>query len=89
MKVKDGFVVREVAGQAVVVATGEASRDFHGMVKLNGTGKLIWEALAAGLSEGEIAQKLVAEYADVTPEKAAEDVRSFVSQMREAGFIVE
>lgn len=88
MRVKDGFVVREVAGQAVVIATGEASRDFHGMVKLNATGKVIWEALAEGLAEDAVADKLVAAY-DVAPEKAAEDVAAFVAQMREAGFLAE
>ena len=88
MRVKDGFVVREVAGQAVVIATGEASRDFHGMVKLNSTGKVIWEALAEGLSEEAIVEKLAVEY-DVSSDKAAEDVAAFVAQMQEAGFIAE
>ena len=40
VRIKDGFVLRDVAGQTVVIATGEASRDFHGMVKLNGKGFL-------------------------------------------------
>ena len=40
VRIKDGFVLRDVAGQTVVIATGEASRDFHGMVKLNGTGRV-------------------------------------------------
>lgn len=36
MKIKDGFVLRQVAGQGVVIATGEASKEFSGMVKLTG-----------------------------------------------------
>ena len=35
MRIKEGFVLREVAGQVVVIATGEASKGFHGMIKLN------------------------------------------------------
>ena len=31
MRIKNGFVLREVAGQIMVIATGEASKDFHGM----------------------------------------------------------
>lgn len=88
MRVKDGFVLREVAGQTVVIATGEASRDFHGMVKLNETGRVIWESLANGVSEAGIVERLTAEY-DVTPEKAADDVATFVAQMRDAGFLAE
>ena len=32
MRIKNGFVLREVAGQNMVIATGEASKDFHGMI---------------------------------------------------------
>jgi tRNA U34 5-carboxymethylaminomethyl modifying GTPase MnmE/TrmE len=45
MKIKQGFVVREVAGKSVAVATGALSREFHGMVTLNGTGKFLFEEL--------------------------------------------
>ena len=86
MKIKDGFVLRQVAGQGVVIATGEASKEFSGMVKLNGTGSFIWERVAEGLDEDAIAKALVAEY-DVTPEKAASDVAAFVAKMRENGFL--
>ena len=42
MKIKDGFVLRDIAGDTVVIATGELSKTFHGMIKLNSTGKEIW-----------------------------------------------
>lgn len=45
MRIKQGFVMRDVAGQAVAIATGEASKSFHGMVKLNGTGADIWRCV--------------------------------------------
>ena len=51
MRIKEGFVLREVAGQAMVIATGEASKEFHGMVKLNESGKIIWKGLMDGLTE--------------------------------------
>lgn len=86
MRIKDGFVLREVAGQAVVIATGEASKNFHGMIKLNATGKVIWEGLAAGKSDDEIAADLVGAY-DVSPEKAAADVAKFVQQVADQGFL--
>lgn len=34
MKIKNGFVLRDVGGQAVVIAVGEASKTFHGMDNL-------------------------------------------------------
>ena len=52
MRIKQGFVMRDVAGQAVVIATGDASRDFHGMVKLNQTAAVVWHGVEEGL-DGE------------------------------------
>lgn len=87
MRIKNGFVLREVAGQIMVIATGEASKDFHGMIKLNGTGKEIWLGLQEGLSETDIAKRLQEKY-DVVYEKAAQDTRAFLQQMEEMGFLI-
>lgn len=88
MRIKDGFVLREVAGQVMVVATGEASKDFHGMIKLNSTGKRIWQGISDGLSADEIARSLAAEY-NVSEEKALADVNTMTERMSQAGFLCE
>ena len=87
MRIKKGFVLREVAGQIMVIATGEASKDFHGMIKLNATGKVIWLGLQEDLSQEEIANRLQEQF-DVESEKAIEDTRAFIKQMEEMGFLV-
>ena len=87
MRIKNGFVLREVAGQIMVIATGEASKDFHGMIKLNSTGKVIWLGLQEGLEENKIAERLQEQF-DVDAEKALEDTRGFLKQMEEMGFLV-
>lgn len=87
MRIKNGFVLREVAGQIMVIATGEASKDFHGMIKLNVTGKVIWLALQEGLSEEDIAKRLQEQF-DVDSEKALEDTHAFLQQMEDMGFLV-
>lgn len=86
MKIKDGFVLREVAGQAVVIAVGEASKTFHGMINLNGTGKRIWEGVEQGKSEEEIAKSLQEDY-EVDYEKALHDTKNMIVKMRDAGVI--
>lgn len=88
MKIKKGFVMRKVAGSAVVIATGEASKSFHGMVKLNATGADIWQGIADGLDENAIAERITESY-EIDKEKAYEDVVATVNKMREAGFIEE
>lgn len=87
MRIKEGFVLREVAGQVMVIATGEASKDFHGMIKLNSTGKDIWEGLQAGLDEVDIAKALQEKY-QVDQEEAKQDTRAFLAKMEEMGFLV-
>lgn len=87
MRIKKGFVLREVAGQNMVIATGEASKDFHGMIKLNNTGKEIWQGLQDGLSEAEIAKNLQEKY-QIEGEKAEQDTKEFIGKMLEMGFVV-
>lgn len=87
MRIKKGFVLREVAGQTMVIATGEASKDFHGMIKLNATGRDIWNGLMDGLTEEEIAGKLVEKY-EVDEAKALADTKTMIDRMKDAGFIV-
>ncbi len=87
MRIKDGFVLREVAGQAMVIATGEASKDFYGMIKLNETGKEIWSTLQEGKSQAEIVAHLQDKY-EVEAEQAEKDVAAFINQMEEMGFLV-
>lgn len=86
MKIKDGFVLREVAGQAVVIAVGEASKEFHGMINLNATGKMVWQGIEQGLTEAEIVGKLVDQY-DVTADKAQVDVHRMIEKMSTAGVL--
>ena len=85
-RIKPGFVMRQVAGQTVIVATGEASRTFQGMIRVNGTGTVIWQGLADGLSDGAIVNRLTEQY-DVDRTTAAHDVAAFVAQARAHGFL--
>lgn len=86
MKVKEGFIVRQIAGQNVAIAVGETSKKFHGMIKLNDTGLFIWEKLQNDTTEAEIVSALVAEY-DVTEAVAAADVHRIIEALKNAGIV--
>ena len=43
MKIKEGFILRNVAGSFVVVPVGDATIDFNGMMNLNETGAFLFE----------------------------------------------
>lgn len=88
MKRKPGFIVRKISGQNVAVAIGEASKSFHGMIKLNDTGLIIWNALAKDVTEDDIVAAILEQY-DVSREQASEDVHNFVEVLRDAGIVIE
>lgn len=83
MKIKKGFILRNVGGQNVVVAIGAASRSFSGIIRLNETGKFLWEQLSDEKNEGELCAALLSEY-ELSEEKAQEDVSAFVQKLKEA-----
>ena len=86
MKIRSGFILREVLGSPMVVATGDAARNFRGMIKLNETAGFIWRCLQDGLTKPQIVEKMTETY-DVSPEKAATDVAALLRQMDEHGFL--
>ena len=88
MKIKDGFVKQQVQGKWLAVATGELSRTFHGMIELNDTAALVWDALAAGQSPDAIVDA-IAEMYDIPRDKADADVRALLKQMADEGILDE
>ena len=43
IKLKNGFLLREIAGENVVVPVDEARELFRGMIQLNGVGAFLWK----------------------------------------------
>ena len=69
-----------------MIAVGEASEKFHGMINLNDTGKCIWQGIQEGMSEQEIVKKITDQY-EVDPERAENDVKQMIQKMYEVGVI--
>lgn len=87
MKTKAGFMRRKLGTQEVVVAVGEASKQFSGIIRLNETGAFLWDLLASGdRTEAELVEALLAEY-DVSRELATADVAKFVATIRAEGML--
>ncbi len=84
MKLKSGFILHSIGGEHVVVAVEERTKDFRGMIRLNGTGAFLWERLAAGNSEADMCSALLEKY-DIDEETAEKAVDSFLAQLSEAG----
>jgi len=86
MRQKEGFVLREVCGESVVIAEGLENIDFSKLVSLNETAAWVWKK-ASELGEftaEQLAEALCEEY-NVEPAQAAADVNSLLSQWTELG----
>lgn len=86
MKIKDGFILREVAGSFIVVAVGSAVKDFNGIINLNETGAFLWKILESGATKEELLEKMLTEY-DVSEEIARKDIDAFISKLQEAKLV--
>lgn len=85
MKIKEGFLLRKVAGETVVLPVG-GELDLNMMITLNDTGAFLWEQLQSETDENELVAALLAEY-DVDEATARKSVAAFVKKLNENGFL--
>ena len=64
MKLKDGFVLRTVAGETVVIPTGD-DMNLNMMITLNGTGRFLWEHLEKGAEKEDLLKAMLGDRFDV------------------------
>jgi len=81
MRIKDGFILRQVAGNYIAVAVGAESIDFNAMVTTNDTGAFLWKKLQTETTEEELLEALTSEY-DIDAETAKADISEFLEELR-------
>lgn len=85
MKLKPGFIMREIAGEIIVVPSGD-ELNVNMMITLNDTGRFLWQRLEIGATLDELVQAMLEEY-DVDEQTARAGVERFVSKLQERGFL--
>lgn len=86
MKIKEGFLLRQVADTWAVLPVGQACVDFNGMLTLNDSGAMLWKTLEQGADREALAEALLAEY-DVSREIALADADEFLEKLKKAGCV--
>ena len=74
------FLLREVAGSQVLVPVGAATRDFAGIVTLNGAGIHLWNALETEQTKESLVKVLTDRY-EVSDAQAMADVEKFLQKL--------
>lgn len=83
MKIRDTYMLSDVAGTPVVVPLG-AESTFHNMIKLNETGKFLWELLKNDISRDALADAMVKEYG-IDRTVALTDLDAFLKALEDFG----
>lgn len=89
MKIKEGFILRSICGEHVVVGEGLTQVNFNKMLSLNETAAYLWkEAQGKEFTKEDLVQFLLEKY-EVSPEQAAADVDKLVTIWIQEGVVVE
>ena len=86
MKIKENYVLRQIADTWAVLPLGAATLSFNGMMTLNETGRLLWSKLEDGCEANDLVKALLDEY-EVSPEQANQDVDEFLAKLKSVDFI--
>lgn len=86
MKVDKEFVLREIAGDYIIIPTGKTVLEFNGLITVNEVGVLIWNMLKDEVTMDDIVAKILDEY-DVEERVAREDAAEFIDKLVEGGIL--
>lgn len=86
MKVQKEFVLREIAGDYVIIPTGKTVLTFNGLITVNEVGADLWKMLQSEVTFNDLLQGILEMY-DVDEETAKEDIQEFLDTLIEGGIL--
>ena len=87
MKVEKEFVLREIAGDYVIIPTGKTVLSFNGLISVNDVGAFLWELLQKDTTVEKLVKAVLDEY-EVDETTAREDIQEFLDALV-AGHVLE
>ena len=88
MKIKQGFVAREIAGEYILIPVGETAMQVRGMISLSESGYLIYQKLQQDCEKVDLIRAVLNEY-EVEQSVAEADVEAFLDQLRQLNLLIE
>lgn len=88
MKVSKDFILREIAGEYILVPTGISTTKINGLITMNELGCFIFKTLQENHTMEELVSAIVSEY-DVDRATAQADAQEFLAQLKEIGGVEE
>ena len=81
MYIKDGFLLKNVADEWIVMPTGKNIKQFEGAIVLSEVAAFLWKQLERPTSREDLLRSVVEEY-DVSKNEAAADLDVFLSSLK-------
>ena len=86
MKVKEGFVLRNVVDEHIVMPTGDNIAKFEGAVVLNDVAAFVFEQLKNPMSKDDLLQAVLNEF-EVDEATAKSDLDTLIEKLTELNII--
>lgn len=88
MKTNPDFILRQIAGENILVPCGEAAKRINGLINLNSTAAFIWKNLDEVQNLDELAARVMEEF-EVDGETAERDVKGLTRELAMLGMVLE
>lgn len=82
MKIDDTFVLRQIAGDYVILPTGKTTLNFNGMITVNEQGAFLWKLLQQETTTDALVAAILEEY-ETDEATARADVEDFLEVLRQ------
>lgn len=89
MKIIEGFVLRPLGEEFIVIGEGIAQINFNKMVSLNSTAAYLWENVEGKDFTVKDLTRLLTDQYEVSEEQAAADAAALAAKWIEAGIVAE
>lgn len=88
VKLKDQLILREVAGEYVIVPTGQRVREVTGVVYISSSAAYLWDYMKDHeFTKEELIQRILEHYQGVTREQAEQDIDRFLTVLSDNGIL--
>ena len=87
MKLTENFILRNIAGEDMLIPHGETSAALSGIVTLNGTAAVIWKALTENCTKAHAIEAVLQTY-EIDGDTARNDVDAFWDRLAALGLLV-
>ncbi len=87
MKIKDGFELKDICGENIIISHGKENINFTKIITLNESAALIWnKVIGKDFSIEDMVRTIIDEY-EIDEATAKKDCENIASEWKKVGFI--